>query len=110
MEAEELLGRITSPEGGSLRVVQSRRLVPSLGFLMTGLRQACYLFCSMSASFKPFNEDPANTFIFHINLPHWRQEGVTYFVTWRLGDSLPQSKLRQHAAERDAWIKAHGLR
>jgi REP element-mobilizing transposase RayT len=64
----------------------------------------------MSASFKSFNEDPDKTFIFYINLPHWRQEGVTYFVTWRLGDSLPQSMLRQHAAERDAWIKAHGLR
>src|SRR5689334_18550936 len=64
----------------------------------------------MPASFKPFNEDPANSFKFQINLPHRRQEGVTYFVTWRLGDSLPQAKLRQHAAARDAWIKAHGLR
>jgi hypothetical protein len=26
------------------------------------------------------------------HLPHWRQEGATYFVTFRLGDSLPQSK------------------
>jgi putative transposase len=26
-------------------------------------------------------------------LPHWRQDGATYFVTFRLNDSLPQSKL-----------------
>jgi len=29
------------------------------------------------------------------NLPHWRQDGATYFVTFRLADSLPQSKLRE---------------
>lgn len=29
------------------------------------------------------------------HLPHWRQEGATYFVTFRLGDSLPQSKLAE---------------
>jgi putative transposase len=27
------------------------------------------------------------------HLPHWRQEGATYFVTFRLADSLPQCKL-----------------
>jgi len=27
------------------------------------------------------------------SLPHWRQDGATYFVTFRLADSLPQSKL-----------------
>ncbi len=41
------------------------------------------------------------------NLPHWRQEAVTYFVTFRLADSLPQAKLRQWLAERDAWLAAH---
>lgn len=41
------------------------------------------------------------------NLPHWRQSGVTYFVTFRLADSLPEEKLRSWALERDAWIKAH---
>ena len=28
-------------------------------------------------------------------LPHWRQDGATYFVTFRLGDSLPQTKLEE---------------
>ncbi|MEZ5305122.1 MAG: transposase [Verrucomicrobiales bacterium] len=26
------------------------------------------------------------------NLPHWRQTGATYFVTFRLGDSIPPEK------------------
>ncbi len=41
------------------------------------------------------------------NLPHWRQEGVTYFVTFRLADSLPQEKLQQWLAEREAWLRTH---
>jgi len=28
-------------------------------------------------------------------LPHWRQTGATYFVTFRLADSLPQHKLKE---------------
>ncbi|MEC5126879.1 transposase [Verrucomicrobiales bacterium BCK34] len=34
------------------------------------------------------------------NLPHWRQEGATYAVTFRLADSLPQDKLRELKAMR----------
>jgi len=41
------------------------------------------------------------------NLPHWRQEGVTYFVTFRLADSMPQEKLREWEEERGAWLKEH---
>ncbi len=41
------------------------------------------------------------------NLPHWRQEGATYFITFRLGDSLPQSKLNQWKAELATWQRAH---
>jgi hypothetical protein len=39
-----------------------------------------------------FNPD-ATIVIRHGKLPHWRQEGVIYFVTFRLADSLPQAKL-----------------
>ncbi|MBT8046308.1 MAG: primosomal protein N' [Pontiella sp.] len=38
------------------------------------------------------------------NLPHWRQDGTTYFVTFRLGDSLPKEKLDQWSRERDEWL------
>ncbi|MCC6490739.1 MAG: transposase [Candidatus Hydrogenedentes bacterium] len=41
------------------------------------------------------------------NLPHWRQDGVIYFVTFRLADSLPQSRLNVWKRERDEWLKAH---
>ena len=41
------------------------------------------------------------------NLPHWRQDGVTYFVTFRTADSLPQTKVRRWAALRAQWIEDH---
>jgi putative transposase len=41
------------------------------------------------------------------NLPHWRQDRVTYFVTFRLADSVPQSKLSEWKLERDRWLVKH---
>jgi len=41
------------------------------------------------------------------NLPHWRQNQVTYFVTFRTADSLPQEKLRQWTTEKEAWLQQH---
>jgi REP element-mobilizing transposase RayT len=43
--------------------------------------------------------------IFYGDLPHWRQEGVVYFVTFRLADSLPQDKLKQLRDDRATWLK-----
>jgi REP element-mobilizing transposase RayT len=42
-------------------------------------------------------------------LPHWRQSGVTYFITFRLADSLPQSLLHQWRHERAIWLRWHPL-
>ncbi len=39
-------------------------------------------------------------------LPHWSQEGANYFVTFRLGDSLPRSALVRLKDEREALLKA----
>ncbi len=44
---------------------------------------------------------------FRSNLPHWRQEGTIYYITYRLADSLPQEKLDQWYQERDQWYAAH---
>ena len=33
--------------------------------------------------------------VYYQLLPHWRQDGATYFVTFRLHDSLPQEKLQE---------------
>jgi putative transposase len=52
--------------------------------------------------FQGLREDkPLEVYVRH--LPHWRQEGATYFVTYRLGDSLPKVKLDELAALRRDW-------
>ncbi|PYK67542.1 MAG: hypothetical protein DME45_10010 [Verrucomicrobia bacterium] len=38
-------------------------------------------------------------------LPHWQQPGAAYFITFRLADSLPQSRLRQWREERAIWLR-----
>ena len=41
------------------------------------------------------------------NLPHWRQDGVVYFVTWRTADSLPAERVKQWLEDRTQWLKNH---
>src|SRR6516164_5636980 len=41
------------------------------------------------------------------NLPHWQQIGKTYFVTFRLADSIPSTKLSELESEREAWLRHH---
>jgi REP element-mobilizing transposase RayT len=48
---------------------------------------------------------PLRVYIRH--LPHWRQAGATYFVTFRLHDSLPQVKLDELATLRREWEARH---
>jgi REP element-mobilizing transposase RayT len=38
-------------------------------------------------------------------LPHWRQEGAIYFVTFRLADALPQAELEWLQREKELWLK-----
>jgi putative transposase len=47
--------------------------------------------------------------IYQRNLPHWRQDGAIYFVTFRLGDSIPQSVIDQWEYERRIWLAARGI-
>ena len=65
---------------------------------------------SVTTWFQPFNPH-ADVEITHRNLPHWQQAGATYFVTFRLADSLPaevQARLeemqRLNEAATFAWI------
>lgn len=53
-----------------------------------------------------FDEDE-ETVVRSANLPHWRQRAVTYFITFRTSDSIPQSKLKQWETERDVWLQYH---
>ena len=40
-------------------------------------------------------------------LPHWEQPGCTYFLTWRMADSVPESVLRPWLKERSLFLAAH---
>ncbi|MGB3527341.1 MAG: transposase [Flavobacteriales bacterium] len=55
-----------------------------------------------------FFDESSEVRITRRNLPHWNQEGKLYFVTWRLGDSLPQVVLAQLRADRAAWLRRYG--
>jgi putative transposase len=43
------------------------------------------------------------------NLPHWYQPGVTYFVTFRTEDSVPQELSQSWYARRRAWLRREGI-
>ncbi len=65
--------------------------------------------------FKGF--DPNGSFTFYQrHLPHWRQPGATYFVTFRLADSLPQivldylGRMRQEIIRLGSHPSANDLR
>jgi type I restriction enzyme R subunit len=58
--------------------------------------------------FVPFDERRA-TRIYQRNLPHWRQDGVTYFVTFRLGDSIPEAVHGRWEEEKALWLRARGI-
>lgn len=51
--------------------------------------------------FNPHNEIHIHTG----NLPHWQQENVWYFVTFRLADSIPAEVIEKIKAEREIWLK-----
>ena len=48
--------------------------------------------------------------VYYRHLPHWRQEGATYFVTFRLADSLPQSKLHELISLKQEFAAGYGFR
>ena len=41
------------------------------------------------------------------HLPHWRQDGATYFVTFRLNDALPPAELEMLRSIRRRWELTH---
>lgn len=42
-------------------------------------------------------------------LPHWYQPAVTYFVTFRTADSVPQALLRSWRSRRVEWLRRHSI-
>jgi putative transposase len=56
--------------------------------------------------FQGLREDlPLECYMRH--MPHWRQNGASYAVTFRLADSLPKVKRDELTQLRDEWIRRH---
>ena len=51
-----------------------------------------------------FFDSQADFQVYRRKLPHWTQIGVTYFVTFRLADSLPVQKLAALDEEKKRWL------
>lgn len=62
----------------------------------------------LGATFRPFDPN-ADLRIYVRSLPHWRQRGATYFVTFRQDDSIPAAVLAEWLDIREHWYRAHGL-
>lgn len=62
-----------------------------------------------SVPFRGFDEAGSVRIYYHGYLPHWRQTGCTYFVTFRLADSVPAPVLKEFIHDRDVWLKARGI-
>jgi len=60
-----------------------------------------------AATFNYFNTEAEVSKSQGAYLPHWHQDGVLYFVTFRLADSLPQEKLTVFTEEKANWLKQH---
>ncbi len=60
----------------------------------------------MDNVFRPFDKD-GEVSRRRRNLPHWEQEGCTYFVTFRLADSLPKRKMDGLQREKEVWLRHH---
>ena len=58
-------------------------------------------------SMPEFFDPLAKTSVSEHNLPHWQQDEVWIFVTWRLADSLPLSKINQWKREKETFYKDH---
>jgi len=56
--------------------------------------------------FQGLREDLALT-VYTRHMPHWRQDGATYFVTFRLADSLPQSRLHELRSLKIEWERQY---
>ena len=59
-------------------------------------------------TFRAFDADGPMR-VYYRHLPHWRQPGATYFVTFRQVDSIPKAVLAEWFDVRQRWYRAHGL-
>ncbi len=64
---------------------------------------------TVSISQFQFFDGDAELSITEGSLPHWQNSGCTYFITYRLADSLPSSVVHRIESERKQWLSAHGV-
>lgn len=62
----------------------------------------------MRPTFKGF--DPNGRLrVYHRWLPHWRQDGATYFVTFRTADSIPRAIVKEWQDDRERFYRSHSI-
>src|SRR5207302_9312378 len=92
-------------------VEEARALRRSAGILPVGLAGVSPADAESAANgcFQKFQAlDPDDDIRKHRrHLPHWEQPDVTYFITFRLADAVPQSILRRWKEELETWRKFH---
>ena len=54
----------------------------------------------------PFDTHEAQL-LYRRSLPHWRQCGAAYFVTFRLADSVPKAVVQRWLSETRLWLEEH---
>lgn len=59
--------------------------------------------------FQKFNPRGEISSYYNGRLPHWRQRGCTYFVTFRLADSLPQAFWASFRDAQELWLKQNEI-
>lgn len=64
---------------------------------------------SGSPIFKPFDPKAHEFSTSRRRLPHWTREGVTYYVTFRLADSMPEEAMRRWLRHRNEWLATKGI-
>ncbi len=120
------IGVVTSPTGAAVRDIINvlTRRFPNIGILLAPVTvQGPTAAASIAKAIRYLNKvgqasslSAENLSCFHPllpleieqrHLPHWTQRDATYFVTFRLADSLPQEKLATWHKERDGWLKNH---
>jgi putative transposase len=60
-------------------------------------------------AFVPFDTSKAVR-VYIRNLPHWRQPGATYFVTFRLADAIPEAVRRELEFKQTLWLVKRGIK
>jgi len=98
VRAEDVVDMSRAPESGEA--------ARGAGFQPVEVRRASLPGESAAPLFHPFDKTAA-TLIQTRRLPHWTQPGATYFITFRLADSLPAAVLTAWRTERETWLRTH---